>query len=61
MTAELPTIGAALPVSALAEYKAWLIEEQRDLEIQDAFNPAVLDGNWQDLFRQAKAILDGYS
>lgn len=56
----LPKIGAALPVEALPTYRDWLIDGQRDLEIQDAFNPAVLDGEWQALAQKARSLLDGY-
>ena len=31
---ERPTIGAALTIELLPTYRDWLIEEQRDLEIQ---------------------------
>jgi sugar phosphate isomerase/epimerase len=57
----LPKIGAALPIEALPTYREWLIAGQRDLEIQDPFNPAVLDNDWQPLIKQAKELLDGYS
>jgi sugar phosphate isomerase/epimerase len=59
-TKSLPKIGAALPIEALVTYRDWLIEGQRDLEIQDAFNPTVLDGDWKPLVRQAKSLLDGF-
>ncbi len=60
-TKSLPTVGAAMPISALETYREWLIEGQRDLEIQDAFAPEVLDGDWQALVRQAHALLDGHT
>lgn len=56
-----PTVGAALPVAMLAGCREWLLEGQRDLEIQDAFRPEVLDGDWGALVRQARAALDGYT
>jgi sugar phosphate isomerase/epimerase len=52
--------GAALPVSRLAEYLDWLEDGERDLEIQDAFRPDVLDGDWLSLARQARALLANY-
>lgn len=61
MTVQRPVVGAALPVAQLATYHDWLLEGQRDLEIQDAFRPDVLDGDWQPLIRQARAALDGYT
>ncbi len=57
----LPKIGAAMPVEALATYRNWLIEGQRDLEVQDAFNPVVLDDDWKPLVKQARSLLDGYT
>jgi sugar phosphate isomerase/epimerase len=60
MSNELPTIGAAMTVADLAEHRDWLIDGQRDLEIQDFFDPAVIDGDWQGRVAQAKALLDGY-
>ncbi len=56
----LPTIGAALQIKNLAHYRDWLIAEQRDLEIQDACVPDVLDGNWQPLVAQVRDTLTGY-
>ena len=56
-----PTLGAALPARLLAVYREWLIADQRDLEIQDAVLPSVLDNNWQPLVRQIRDQLDGYS
>lgn len=56
-----PTLGAALPISALAEYRDWLLDAQRDLEIQDPSLPAVLDGDWRPRVRQARDMLDGYT
>ncbi len=56
----LPTIGAALQIKNLAHYRDWLIAEQRDLEIQDACVPDVLDGDWQPLVTRVRDALDGY-
>ncbi|MCU4653414.1 sugar phosphate isomerase/epimerase [Roseibacterium sp. SDUM158016] len=53
-------IGAALPVSELATYRDWLIEGQRDLEIQDFFSTEVLLGDWRGRVAEAKAALDGF-
>ena len=57
----LPILGAALPIAALPDYRAWLLEGGRDLEIQDPFNPDVLDGDWAPLVRQARELLDGHA
>jgi len=58
--ASLPVVGAALRVADLPAYAEWLVGDQRDLEIQDPYDPQVLDGDWQALVREARALLDGY-
>jgi sugar phosphate isomerase/epimerase len=58
---KLPTVGAAMPIAQLATYREWLIADQRDLEIQDAFQADVLDGDWRPLIRTARDMLDGYT
>lgn len=57
----LPKVGVAMPVSALELHGEWIIEGQRDLEIQDGFSPDVLDGDWKAVVAQAKRMLDGYT
>lgn len=57
----LPTIGAALPVSALETYRDWILEAQRDVEIQSVHFPEVLDGDWQPLVDEARRLLDGHT
>lgn len=59
--ADLPLkIGAALMVEDLPTYRDWLIDGQRDLEVQDFLKPEVLLGDWRALVHQAKAHLDGF-
>lgn len=55
---ERPTAGAAMPIARLEDYVPWLIEGQRDLEIQDAFQPETLDGDWTPLLERAHLLLD---
>ena len=57
----LPTVGAAMPITQLVHYRDWLIDGQRDLEIQDAFLPEILDGTWRPLVRTTHDMLDGYT
>jgi sugar phosphate isomerase/epimerase len=57
----LPVLGAALPISGLAEYRDWLLADQRDLEIQDPCLQDVLDQDWTALTRQARDLLDGHT
>lgn len=59
--APCPTIGAAMRIEQLNELADWLIEGARDLEIQDACNPEVLDGDWHALIRQAHDTLGAYA
>ncbi|MDF2811093.1 MAG: sugar phosphate isomerase [Microvirga sp.] len=60
-TTELPVLGAALSLNMLELHRNWVIEKQRDLEIQDFFPAAVLDGDWNPTVERARKLLDGYS
>jgi len=53
-------IGAALTVADLPVYRDWLISAQRDLEIQDFFDTALLLGDWQGRVEAARAALEGF-
>jgi sugar phosphate isomerase/epimerase len=59
--AELPVIGAALTLKELANFREWILEKDRDLEIQSFHESRVLDGDWQPLVDEAHRLLDGYS
>jgi sugar phosphate isomerase/epimerase len=54
----LPTIGAAIGLRDLAQHLPWLAADARDLEIQDACYPHVLDGEWQPAAEAGRAQLD---
>lgn len=56
-----PIIGAALSVKDLPTYRDWLLEKQRDLELQTFYDAAVLSGDWQSPVAEAKRQLDGYA
>jgi sugar phosphate isomerase/epimerase len=58
---DLPVVGAAMTVSDLAANRDWLIARQRDLELQDFIEPALLEGDWRDRVAAARALLGGYS
>lgn len=60
MVQDVPVVGACLPVELLENYKPWLFEKNRDLEIQSFTRAEVLSGDWQPLVDQAKHILDGF-
>lgn len=56
----LPIVGAALPVEALAQYRDWLFELDRDLEVQTFHMADVLDGDWESPAAEAARVLDGF-
>jgi len=55
-----PVLGAALSLEGLRLHRDWILEKQRDLEIQDFYKAEVLNGDWQPLATQVKALLDGH-
>jgi sugar phosphate isomerase/epimerase len=57
----LPVIGAALGVPDLPEFRDWLFEMDRDLELQSFSSPEILiSGDWQPLVDEARRHLDGF-
>jgi sugar phosphate isomerase/epimerase len=61
MSRPLPLIGAALYVEDLPAMSPWLIEDQRDVEIQDFIHIEVLMGDWQGHAELARQLLDGHT
>jgi sugar phosphate isomerase/epimerase len=61
MSASLPVLGAALSVKSIPAHRGWLLERQRDLEIQDFFRADLLDSDWRATASEIKAMLDGHS
>ncbi len=57
----LPVLGVALPLAGLRLHRDWILEKQRDLEIQDFWPGEVLNGDWKPLADAVKAELDGYT
>jgi sugar phosphate isomerase/epimerase len=55
-----PIVGAAMSSQSLVAYRGWMIEQQRDLELQDFFDSATLDGDWRPVADNVKKLLDGY-
>jgi sugar phosphate isomerase/epimerase len=56
------SVGAATSIAELPRHAEWLIEGQRDLEIQDPCLQENLDaGNWEQKANEAKQILAGYT
>ena len=56
-----PLLGAALMTDSLAANRAWILERQRDLEIQDFCEVDVIAGDWRPLADKIKRQLDGYT
>jgi sugar phosphate isomerase/epimerase len=61
MMSELPTVGVALTSTSLPRYRDWIFERQRDLEIQDFVQPAMLDGDWRARVGELRRLLDGFT
>jgi len=59
-TSTLPLLGAAMPGGALPAYRDWLIDQHRDLELQDFFRADVLNGDWRALARKIRSELHNY-
>src|SRR5688500_2034391 len=61
VSSALPVIGAALLVEDLERHHNWIIEGNRDLELQDFDVVGVLEDNaWRPIVEGAKRWLDGY-
>lgn len=58
---DLPILGAAMPLPVVETHRDWLLEKPRDLELQDFFDSAVLNGDWIPLVDRARALLDGHT
>jgi sugar phosphate isomerase/epimerase len=56
-----PFVGLSIPLRLIPDYRDWLMEGPRDLELQDTFLPETLDGDIHALARQARDYLAGYS
>ena len=53
----LSVVGAALHEKFIAQHADWLVDKQRDLEVQDFFHADVLNGDWKPLAREIKGHL----
>ena len=54
-------VGGALKSFDLLPFQKWILEHNRDLEIQDPCLPALLDADWKNLAKNIGSILDGYT
>jgi sugar phosphate isomerase/epimerase len=57
----LPVLGVALPLSGVRLHRDWILEKQRDLEIQDFCYADLLNGDWQGVVADYRKELDGYT
>jgi sugar phosphate isomerase/epimerase len=55
-----PVLGAALSLKTLDLHRDWLLEFNRDLELQDFHMADVLEGDWKPAADRIRRILDGY-
>ncbi|MEM6382776.1 MAG: sugar phosphate isomerase/epimerase family protein [Pseudomonadota bacterium] len=55
------SIGAALTLKDLPTFKDWLIDGDRDLEVQDFYNTELILGDWHSHVLRIKQALDGYT
>ena len=58
---DLPIVGAAMMVEHLDRHHNWLLDRQRDLELQDFVDPALLEGDWRGRADHAREKLAGYT
>jgi sugar phosphate isomerase/epimerase len=57
---ELPVLGVALPLEGLRLHRNWILDKQRDLEIQDFVWAELLNGDWKAQADEIKKELEGY-
>lgn len=60
----LPRVGAAVTVERLEqspELRRFLIEHNRDVEVQDFLSPSVIAGDWKTVAARARELLDGHA
>lgn len=58
--ADLTRLGAALTIDEIESHLDWLADGERDLELQDFFEPELLEGDWRAAAERARRLLDGY-
>ncbi len=56
-----PILGAALTSATFDANRTWILEQQRDVEIQDFYDVDVIAGDWRPLADRIKKQLDGYT
>lgn len=61
MTNSLPVLGAALSLDMLAHHRDWVLEHQRDLELQSFCWPNTAESDLPPMIARAKTLLDGHT
>jgi len=56
-----PVLGAALKLAGIRQHRDWLLEKQRDLELQDFHTAETLEGDWRPLVEETRKLLDGHT
>ena len=57
----LPLLGAAMPTDTLETLQAFILDENRDLEIQDFIDCNLLNGDWKSVADRTRSLLTGYT
>ncbi|MTI19135.1 sugar phosphate isomerase/epimerase [Rhodobacteraceae bacterium RKSG542] len=60
MPSTLPVLGAALTSFELPDHLDWVLEKQRDLELQDFVMGSTLNSDWSEQASSIKAMLSDY-
>ena len=56
-----PVLGAAMNIGEINQFKEFLFEADRDLELQDFIGVDILDDHFDTAIARAKKALDGFS
>ncbi len=56
-----PILGAALGLNGLMTHLGWVMDRQRDIELQDFHTAAALDDDWRPLAEETRRLLDGHT
>ncbi len=57
----VPVIGAALSTDGLKAHRDWILEKNRDVEVQSFYAPMALDGDWSGEVAYIKTLLEGHT
>ncbi|MDO9525434.1 MAG: sugar phosphate isomerase/epimerase family protein [Gemmobacter sp.] len=57
----LPVIGAALGTAGLETWRDWILDKQRDVELQAFHTSSVLNGDWTAEAAHTRKLLDGHT